>query len=42
MISFIRGTLLKEEPCCKFILKLGVKITSDNLRKLKSFVFSEI
>ena len=25
MISFISGTLLKEEPCCKFILKYDIK-----------------
>ena len=34
MISFISGTLLKEKPCCKFMLKHALKITSDNLRKL--------
>ena len=33
MISFIRGSLLKEEPFYKFLLKHGFKITFDNLRK---------
>ena len=25
MISFISGTLLKEKPCCRFMLKYDVK-----------------
>ena len=25
MVSFISGTLLKEEPCCKFMLKHEIK-----------------
>ena len=25
MVSFIDGTLLKEKPCCKFILKHDIK-----------------
>ena len=35
MISFVSGTFLKEDPCCKFMLKHDtLKITLDNLRKL--------
>ena len=25
MVSFVNGTLLKEEPCCKFMLKHDIK-----------------
>ena len=38
MISFISGTLLKEEPYCKFMLKRDTKNYFNNLGKL---VFSE-
>ena len=31
MISFIRGTSLKDELFRKFMLKMTLKITSDNL-----------
>ena len=34
MISFIGGTLLKEEPCCKFMLKHDIKNYFQQLRKL--------
>ena len=34
MISFIYGTLLKDEPGCKFMLKDNIKNYSENLRKL--------
>ena len=33
MISFISGTLLKENPCYKFMLNMTLTSTSDNLRK---------
>ena len=42
MISFISGPHLKEEPCCKFMLKHDIKSYIDNLRKLESFTSSEI
>ena len=38
MISFISGTLLTEEPYCKFMLKRDTKNYFHNLGKL---VFSE-
>ena len=41
MISFISGTLLKEKPCCKFMLKHHIKNYIDNLRKLYEFVSSK-
>ena len=25
-MSYLRGTLLKEEPCCKFVLNRGIKM----------------
>ena len=31
MIPFVSCTLLKEEPCCKFMLKHDIKNTSTNL-----------
>ena len=34
-ISCIRGTLLKEELCCKFMSKITLKITSDDLQNFK-------
>ena len=30
MISFTRGPLLKEKPCCKFILKYDIKNYFEN------------
>ena len=30
MNSFISGTLLKEEPCCKFMLKYDINVFSKN------------
>ena len=34
MISFISGTLLKEEPCCKFMLKHDIENYDDNFKHL--------
>ena len=39
MISFTRGTLLKEEPCCKYMSKHDIR---NYLRQLRSFASSEI
>ena len=41
MISFISGTLLKEEPCCKFMLKHDIKNYFRQFTKTLSFVFSD-
>ena len=41
MVFFISGTLLREEPCCKFMLTHDITITSDSLRKLEAFISSE-
>ena len=36
MISFVRGTLFKEEPCCKYMLKYDIK---NHLRQFtKTFI----
>ena len=43
MISFISGSLSKEEPCFIFMLKHYIKkIISDSLRKFWASFFSEI
>ena len=35
MISFISGTLLKEELCCKFMLKHDIKNYSEKFTKIQ-------
>ena len=43
MISFISGTLLKEEPCWKFMLKYDIENSFQQLTKtLLSILSSEI
>ena len=39
MVSFISGTLLKEEPCCKFMLKHYIKDYLRQLAKTLSICF---
>ena len=39
MISFISGTLLKKEPCCKFMLKYDIKNYFRQLKKTLSTFF---
>ena len=39
MISFISGTLLKEKPCCKFMLKYDIKNYFRQFTKVLSICF---
>ena len=39
MISFIRGTLLKEEPCCKYLLKDDTKNNFEEFAKTLNICF---
>ena len=39
MVSFISGTLLKEEPCCKFMFKHDIKTYFRQFMKTSSVCF---